>query len=63
MVRQNTGLRRAWLSSLGWKADAGDADAAVNDAASARYDAAFDRLADEVENALDMSLLDSLIES
>jgi adenosylcobyric acid synthase len=52
----NDGLRRAWLRALGW---AGEGDASVD--ASALQEAAFDRLADAVEAALDMEKLDAII--
>jgi len=54
----NESLRRVWLSSLGWHADPAAIDAG---AAHAGVEAAFDRLADEVEQALDMALLDRLV--
>jgi len=52
---ENDQLRRAWLSTLGWQA--GAAHAPVQD----RYDAAFERLADAVEGALDMERLDGIV--
>ena len=55
---ENASLRRVWLSSLGWRAGAAALDAG---ATHAGVEAAFDRLADEVEQALDMALLDRLV--
>jgi hypothetical protein len=46
-------LRRAWLASLGWCAEEQEA--------APGYEAAFDRLADEVERALDLAMLDRLV--
>lgn len=49
----NDALRRAWLGSLGWenRSDAGGID----------LDAEFDKLADAVEAALDMTLLEQIV--
>jgi adenosylcobyric acid synthase len=47
----NEHLRRAWLESLGWQASASPAG----------LDQAYERLADAVEAALDMSRLDELL--
>jgi adenosylcobyric acid synthase len=52
---ENDGLRRAWLTSLGWQ---GTDD---SPAADARLVASFDRLADALEGALDMPQIDTLI--
>jgi adenosylcobyric acid synthase len=52
----NTNLRRAWLSSLGWRG-AGASEMP----STAKYEAAFDRLADAVKESLDMALLDSIV--
>jgi adenosylcobyric acid synthase len=53
---ENANLRRAWLSSLGWhREDASEAPSIAG------YEAAFDRLADVVEGALDMALLDRIV--
>jgi adenosylcobyric acid synthase len=50
----NDAFRRAWLHSLGWNYES-DIDA------HARREAAFDRLADAIESALDMEKLDAII--
>jgi adenosylcobyric acid synthase len=52
---ENDGLRRAWLGSLGWQ---GAADGLTP---SERLSASFDRLADALEDALDMPQIDALI--
>jgi adenosylcobyric acid synthase len=52
----NANLRRAWLSSLGWRETS-----ASRAPSTAGYGAAFDRLADAVEEALDMALLDRIV--
>lgn len=52
----NAALRRAWLASLGWRG-AGDGGAPAPD-----LSAAFDRLADAVEAALDMEQLEALLD-
>jgi adenosylcobyric acid synthase len=52
----NANLRRAWLSSLGWRETS-----ASRASSTAGYGAAFDRLADAVEEALDMALLDRIV--
>jgi len=52
---ENEGLRRAWLSALGWQGDGGQV------VSLARHEAAFDRLADAVETALDMDRLEAMI--
>ncbi len=52
---ENEGLRRAWLATLGWDYRG------EKPALSARHEAAFDRLADTVEAALDMAALDALV--
>ena len=53
---QNESLRRAWLSSLGWRGNGGCV------ASLAGHDTAFERLADAVETALDMEKLEAIIE-
>jgi adenosylcobyric acid synthase len=50
---ENEQLRRAWLSTLGWDYRHGSA--------LSGYEAAFERLADEVEAALDMAALDAML--
>ena len=52
---ENEQLRRAWLSSLGWRPN--DQQAPSPD----RYEAAFERLADVVEDALDIEELDRIL--
>jgi adenosylcobyric acid synthase len=52
----NDHLRRAWLSTLGWRGDG------MGIAPLAGLDAAFDRLADAVEASLDMEVLDALVQ-
>jgi adenosylcobyric acid synthase len=52
---ENEPLRRAWLSSLGWRGDGGRI------ASLAGNEAAFDRLADAVKAALDMEQLDAIL--
>jgi adenosylcobyric acid synthase len=52
---ENERLRRAWLSTLGWQAD----DRRIP--ARNRHEAAFDRLADVVEDALDVGKLDAIV--
>jgi adenosylcobyric acid synthase len=52
---ENEHLRRAWLSELGWRAT----DSARPSAD--RYEAAFDRLADVVQTALDVKRLDAIV--
>jgi adenosylcobyric acid synthase len=52
---ENEPLRRAWLSSLGWRVDDGRA------ASLAGHDAAFERLAGVVEAALDVEQLDAIL--
>jgi adenosylcobyric acid synthase len=54
---QNQAVRRAWLTSLGWRP--GEEDLVR---ASSSVQAAFDRLADEVEEALDMDKLQAMIQ-
>jgi adenosylcobyric acid synthase len=51
---ENDQLRRAWLSSLGWQANSQHLPSID------RYEAAFERLADAVENALDIDRLDEI---
>jgi adenosylcobyric acid synthase len=48
----NQAVRHAWLAGLGWQEDGRS-----HDASSRGYNAAFERLADEVEAALDMELV------
>jgi adenosylcobyric acid synthase len=50
----NDNLRRTWLASLGWQHP-------TNTAPASGLDAAFDRLADHVEGALDMAQLKEII--
>jgi adenosylcobyric acid synthase len=52
---ENEHLRRAWLSSLGWQPSEGQLPLLE------RYEAAFERLADVVEDALDMEKLDEIL--
>jgi len=52
---ENEPLRRAWLSSLGWRGSGGRLTSL------ARHEAAFERLADAVEAALDMDSLDTIV--
>jgi adenosylcobyric acid synthase len=52
---ENEHLRRAWLSTLGWRSN--DRQGPPR----GRYEAAFERLADEVEDALDMQKLDAIL--
>ncbi len=51
---ENANLRHAWLSALGWQAGG-------RAARSPLYEAAFERLADAVEKALDIDRLDTII--
>ena len=53
---ENDALRHAWLRSLGWQPGQEPAGGW-----RANYEAAFDRLADVVESALDMAQIDALI--
>jgi adenosylcobyric acid synthase len=53
---ENEHLRRAWLSTLGWRSDGKEI------APLAELDVAFDRLADAVEASLDMEVLDALVQ-
>jgi adenosylcobyric acid synthase len=50
----NDNLRRAWLASLGWQPP-------TSAAPPLGLDAAFDRLADHVEHALNMAQLEEII--
>jgi adenosylcobyric acid synthase len=52
---ENDRLRHAWLATLGWQTS-GPRITALD-----RYESAFERLADVVEDALDMRLLDEII--
>jgi adenosylcobyric acid synthase len=52
----NQALRHAWLASLGWRQEASPGQAAG-------YEAGFERLADAVETALDMELVEAIIAS
>jgi adenosylcobyric acid synthase len=52
---ENDRLRHAWLATLGWRA--GGAQVSAGD----RYEAAFERLADAVEDALDVRSLDEIV--
>ncbi len=52
----NLGPRQAWLSSLGWQS-------AATDAGTDHLIASLDRLADIVEQALDMGRLEQIWES
>jgi len=49
----NDSLRHAWLKSLGWQGDV--------TSQSARFDESLEKLADAVESALNMSLLENII--
>jgi adenosylcobyric acid synthase len=51
---ENQALRQAWLASLGWQA------AGPSDQPTGGREAAFERLADGVEAALDMELLEAI---
>ena len=53
---ENADLRHAWLTSLGWRGGGASEAPSI-----AGYEAAFDRLADVVEQALDMDLLDRIV--
>ena len=52
---ENEALRRAWLTGLGWRGGEGAAQPSLDLAA------AFDRLADGVEAALDMGRLEAMV--
>ena len=52
----NQNLRRAWLSSLGWRHD--EVQSAVT---TSGHEAAFDRLADAIERSVNIDRLDSII--
>jgi adenosylcobyric acid synthase len=52
---ENRALRHAWLASLGWRSTD------RTDTPPPAYDAAFNALADAVEAALDMALLDGML--
>jgi adenosylcobyric acid synthase len=52
---ENERLRRVWLSTLGWRSHGQQAPSLE------RYEAAFERLADAVEDALDMEKLDTIL--
>ena len=52
---ENEPLRRAWLSTLGWQPDRQRVPVLNG------YEAAFERLADVVEDALDMEKLDVIL--
>ena len=49
----NDSFRRAWLKSLGWTGEVVSQEE--------RFEASLERLADEVEQALDMDLLEKII--
>jgi adenosylcobyric acid synthase len=51
---ENQALRRAWLTSLGWREEGRPAWTTVE------HEAAFERLADAVETALDMQRLEAI---
>lgn len=51
----NKPLRRAWLTSLGWRGEAGQSDQTME------MQASFDRLADVLESELDMTLLGKIL--
>jgi adenosylcobyric acid synthase len=53
---ENESLRRAWLSSLGWRGIGGWATPLAG------HETSFERLADAVETALDMEKLEAIIE-
>jgi adenosylcobyric acid synthase len=52
---ENEGLRRAWLGSLGWRRE-GEGESAMG-----RLDESLDRLADVLEESLDMGLLGEIV--
>ena len=52
---ENERVRHAWLSTLGWQTDG------QRISAPDRYEVAFDRLADAVEDALDGEKLDAIV--
>ena len=52
---ENEPLRRAWLSTLGWQVSG------PRMSAPDRYESAFERLADVVEDALDVGQLDAIV--
>ena len=52
----NKSVRHAWLQSLGWQQ--AEQSAVLDD-----LEVAFERLADHVEKALDMELLDQILEN
>jgi adenosylcobyric acid synthase len=52
---ENGAFRRAWLQSLGWEAPC------LAEHVRSRQEAGFERLADAVEAALDMRLLEGLL--
>jgi adenosylcobyric acid synthase len=52
---ENERLRRVWLSTLGWRSHDQQAPSLE------RFEAAFERLADVVEEALDMEKLDTIL--
>lgn len=57
---ENTALRRSWLRSLGWTGNGQEEAGDRSHNLGLHYEAAFDRLADAVEQALDMQLLEKL---
>ncbi len=52
-IFENENFRRAWLHSLGWRDSGGEQDVSLN--------RSFDHLADQMESALQMEMLDALI--
>jgi adenosylcobyric acid synthase len=57
----NQQFRHTWLTSLGWRGRAASPQVAFASAMQPSAQSAFDRLADELEAALDMSLLEKII--
>jgi adenosylcobyric acid synthase len=53
------GFRRAWLRSLGWR---GDDNETTGDPERLRFEQALTRLTDTVETALDMKMLEAIID-
>jgi adenosylcobyric acid synthase len=59
----NQALRHAWLASLGWRPAVPPGGTAASPGQAAGHQAGFERLADAVETAMDMELLQTIIAS
>ena len=57
----NPQLRHAWLTSLGWRGGAASPQVSAASARQPFFQSSFDRLADALEDALDMPLLEKII--